>query len=208
MIGALKDLLARPAIFDAYQAMVGANYAKRVFVRDWVRPAKGDRVLDIGCGTGAVVPFLPDGLDITGIDISDDYIAAARARYGARAAFRVGDAADPAIDLGGGFDAAYAFGVFHHMPDTIALRLFEGAMRRLRPGGRFISIDPTLIPGQSWASRFFVVNDRGRYIRSPDELRDLFGNHAPKLEVRTDLLRIPYAQALMAFEKPSAIARN
>ena len=201
-MAAVKSLLARPAIFDFYQALIGANYAKRIFVEEWVRPASGDRVLDIGCGTGAVVPFLPDGLDITAIDISDDYIAAARARYSSRASFRVGDAADSAVDLGGGFDVAYAFGVFHHLPDSVALLLLEGALRRLRPGGRFISIDPTLIAGQSWLSRFIVTNDRGQYIRSPEEFSNLFGLYAPEIQVRTNLLRIPFAQALMSFAKP------
>lgn len=201
-MAAVKSLLAHPAIFDFYQALIGANHAKRIFVEEWVRPASGDRVLDIGCGTGAVVPFLPDGLDITAIDISDDYIAAARARYNSRASFRVGDAADSAVDLGGGFDVAYAFGVFHHLPDSVALRLLEGALRHLRPGGRFISIDPTLIAGQSWLSRFIVTNDRGQYIRSPEEFSDLFGLYTPEIEVRTNLLRIPFAQALMSFAKP------
>ena len=199
MIAAAKNLLARPEIFDFYQSLIGANSAKRVFIEQWVCPDSGDRVLDIGCGTGAVVPFLPDGLHITAIDISEAYIAAARARHGSRASFRVGDAADPAIDLGGGFDVAYAFGVLHHLPDGLAVHLVAGALQRLRPGGRFISIDPTLIAGQSWLSRFLVTNDRGQFIRSPDQLHSLFGSYEPKIEVRTDLLRIPFAQALMTF---------
>lgn len=203
MIGYLKTLLDRPALFDLYQAAVGANHAKRYFVHEWVAPKPGERILDIGCGTGAVVPFLPSAADITGIDISDDYIAAAHARYGQRASFRVADAADPGVDLGERFDVAYAFGVFHHLPDAAAVRLLDGAMARLRPGGRFVSIDPTLIARQGAVSRFLVESDRGEYIRTPRQLAALFEHHHPVMETRTDLLRIPFAQVLMRVSKPS-----
>ncbi len=201
MIDLLKSLLERPALFDFYQATVGENHAKRLFVQEWLRPKPGDRVLDIGCGTGAVVPFLPETVDITAIDISEDYITAAHARHGERASFRVADAADPNVDLGDGFDVAYAFGVFHHLPDDAAGRLLDGAMARLRPGGRFVSVDPTLVEGQGWLSRFFVKNDRGQHIRTPGEMEALFGHHDPETDVRTDLLRIPFAKVLMRVRK-------
>jgi SAM-dependent methyltransferase len=198
----MKALLDRPELFDAYQAAVGANRAKREFVSAWVRPESGERVLDIGCGTGAVLPFLPLDVQVTGIDIHSPYVEAARARYGARASFLVADAADPTADLMQDFDVAYAFGVFHHLPDDAARRLIAGALKHLRPGGRFLSIDPTLIEGQGWLSRLIVSNDRGEHVRTPDELAALFPEHKPEIQVRTDLLRIPFAQVLLSIAKP------
>jgi SAM-dependent methyltransferase len=201
VVRAMKSLLERPELFDAYQAAVGANRAKQEFVSSWVCPKYGDRVLDIGCGTGAVLPFLPSDVQVTGIDIHSPYIEAARVRYGSRATFLVGDAADPSIDLAQDFDTAYAFGVFHHLPDDAARRLVTGALKHLRRGGRFVSIDPTLVDGQGWLSRFFVSNDRGEYIRTPGQLLVLFAEHEPRVQVRTDLLRIPFAQALLSIAK-------
>jgi SAM-dependent methyltransferase len=197
----MKSLLDKPELFDAYQAAIGANHAKQEFVSSWVRPTSGERVLDIGCGTGAVVPFLPSGVQVTGIDIYPPYIEAAHARYGSMATFLVGDAADPATELPHNFDVAYAFGVFHHLPDDAAQRLVDGAMTHLRPGGRFLSIDPTLVEGQGWLSRFIVTSDRGEFIRTPDELVALFPQHQPRVRVRTDLLRIPFAQVLLSIVK-------
>ena len=197
-----RRLLAAPALFDFYQAAVGANNAKQLFVSEWLQPATGDRILDIGCGTGAVVPFLPEDVQTTGVDISSAYIAAAKNRFGSRATFMVGDAADLDLYLGGDFDVAYAFGVLHHLPDTLAQNLIEGAILRLRPGGRFVSIDPTIAPGQGWASRFIVNSDRGRYVRSPEKITELFGDYTPRIEVRTDLLRIPFANVIAVFIRP------
>lgn len=201
VVTAMKALLDRPKLFDAYQAAVGANHAKQEFVSAWVRPESGERVLDIGCGTGAVVPFLPLDVQVTGIDIHSPYVEVARARYGSRASFLVADAADPAADLMQDFDVAYAFGVFHHLPDDAARRLVAGALKHLRPGGRFLSIDPTLVEGQGWLSRFIVTSDRGEFIRTPDELVALFPEHRVQVHVRTDLLRIPFAQVLLSIVK-------
>lgn len=201
VVTAMKALLDKPALFDAYQAAVGANRAKQEFVANWVRPQSGDRVLDIGCGTGAVVPFLPDDVEITGIDIHPPYIEAARARFGSRGRFVLGDAADPESQLPHDFDVAYAFGVFHHLPDDAARRLVQGALEHLRPGGRFVSIDPTLVEGQGWLSRFIVTSDRGEYIRTPAQLAGLLAEHDPVTEVRTDLLRIPFAQVLLTITR-------
>ncbi len=38
----------------------------------------GERVLLIGVGTGADLPLLPDGVDVTGIDLSPEMLAKAR----------------------------------------------------------------------------------------------------------------------------------
>lgn len=203
MIALARQVLAVPALFDAYQAGVGANRAKRLFVDQWLRPLAGERLLDIGCGTGAVIPFLPEGVETVGVDISSAYIAASQARHGDKARFLVADASDPSLDLGGEFDAAYAFGVLHHLPDEIAARLVAGAMRRLRPGGRFVTIDPTLIDGQGAVSRFIVKSDRGRHVRTPTEMARIFEGHDTRLDIRTDLLRIPFANVIAVAVKPA-----
>lgn len=96
---------------------------------------------------------------------------------------------------------AYTFGVFHHLPDAAVRSLVSGALTHLRPGGRFVSIDPTLVDGQGWLSRFIVTSDRGEHIRTPQELAALVAEHEPEVQVRTDLLRIPFAQVLLSIVK-------
>lgn len=196
MIALARQVLAIPALFDAYQSAVGANNAKAVFVNEWIRPKSGDRLLDIGCGTGAIISLLPADTHTTGVDISAAYIAAAQARHGNSARFILGDASDPSVDLGENYDVAYAFGVLHHIPDTLARSLISGAMKRLRPGGRFVTIDPTLVQGQGAVSRYIVRSDRGQHVRSPEQIKTLFGAIDPTLTVRTDLLRIPFAKVV------------
>jgi SAM-dependent methyltransferase len=202
MARSIKDVLAAPSLFDVYQRVIGAHNLHARFIDEWVKPKAGDRILDIGCGTGAVVPFLPDSVELVGIDVSEAYIGAANARYGNRATFRVADASDLSLDLGAPYDVAYAAGVLHHIPDDGVQRVVAGALARLRPGGRFVAIDPTLVPGQGWISRKFVEGDRGEYVRSPDALASVLNEFAPSMTVVTDMLRIPFAQVITTIAKP------
>lgn len=201
MLDIARRSLALPAVYDLYQRMVGAPAAIDRFVGEYIRPHGGARLLDVGCGTGAVVPHLPSDVVLVGIDISERYVRAASQRYGDRASFRRADASDLSIDLGEPFDAAFAIGVLHHVPTAAARRLVEGALARLGPGGRFVAIDPTLIDGQGWISRSFVKGDRGEFVRTPEEMGQLLAGLGARFEIVTDMLNIPFAQVITVIEK-------
>ena len=193
--------LSAPAVYDLYQRLVGAPGMIERFVSDHICARPGQRLLDVGCGTGAVVPYLPEDVDLVGVDISQRYIAAATERYGERGTFLCADASDLAADLGAPFDTAYATGVLHHIPDAPSRKLIEGALARLKPGGRFVAIDPTLVDGQGWVSQRIVKADRGEHIRTPGEMAALMEGLKPRFEIVSDMLNIPFSQVITVIEK-------
>jgi SAM-dependent methyltransferase len=96
----------------------------------------GDRVIDVGCGTGSLAAALaarPEPATIVGIDISPAYIAYAAERYAdPRLSFIVGDAT--AMDLPvASFDRAYSQLALNFMSDP--RRALTGMCRVVRPGG-------------------------------------------------------------------------
>lgn len=100
-------------------------------VVDLLAPRPGQRVLDLGCGDGALTARLAArGCVVVGVDASPAQVAAARAR-GLDA--RVMDGQRLAFD--GEFDAVFSNAALHWMPDPDAV--IDGVWRALRPGGRF-----------------------------------------------------------------------
>ena len=100
-------------------------------------------VLDVGCGTGAVVELLHERYPearYTGLDLTPAMIDVAQAKGLPNCAFVVGDAEDlPFGDAS--FDAVISSNSFHHYPNPSAF--FAGVARVLRPGGRLILRDYT-----------------------------------------------------------------
>ena len=81
----LKErVLQIPRGFDLFQWLVGAPASKRRFVTEHVRANPGDRILDLGCGTGAMRSFLPGSVTYVGVEIEPAYVSRARRRFGER----------------------------------------------------------------------------------------------------------------------------
>lgn len=101
------------------------------------------RILDVGCGTGALAEALLEaipGCCMTGIDLSSAMVARARARLVGRAEVREGDAERlPFHD--GAFDLVVCNDSFHHYPNPD--RAVFQMWRVLRRGG-------SLVMGDAW----------------------------------------------------------
>src|SRR5215472_7796427 len=96
----------------------------------------GDRVLDLGCGTGSMalaLAALPEPVQIVGIDIAEPYIAFAATRsFDPRLSFLTGDAV--ALDLAlGSFERCFSVLALNFMPD--AAQALAGMRRVACPGG-------------------------------------------------------------------------
>lgn len=164
VVTGIRRILSSPTIYDAFQNLMGAKRFRRNFVNEFIRAKSGDRVLDIGCGTAEILDFLPD-VHYWGVDVSESYIASARRRHGDGGRFecRILSESD-VVDLPR-FDIVLALGVFHHLDEGSAYRLLRVAHAALRPGGRFVSFDPSYAKDQNPISHFLVSIDRGLNVR-------------------------------------------
>jgi trans-aconitate methyltransferase len=102
-------------------------------VFELLAPQPGERVLDLGCGDGALTEKLvAAGCRVIAIDSSAEQIGAARAR-GLDA--RRGRA--ETLPFKAEFDAVFSNAVLHWIPDAGAV--VASVHRALKPGGRFVA---------------------------------------------------------------------
>jgi trans-aconitate methyltransferase len=104
-------------------------------VLDLLKPAEGERILDLGCGTGHLTAKIAEsGATVVGIDHSADMVDSASAAYPA-IEFQRMDATNFAFDEP--FDAIFSNAVLHWVqPPEAAVKRIRTA---LKPGGRFIA---------------------------------------------------------------------
>lgn len=117
----------------------------------------GDRVLDVGCGTGALLQHLGRthaGVQLTGVDLSVRMLAVARARLGASARLVRGNAAALPFQAGR-FDVVASVSALHYWlePEAALLEL----RRVLKADGRMVITD--------WCRDFVAVRLADLYLR-------------------------------------------
>jgi len=199
----IRFILAVPFVYRLFSNIVGQPSARHVYINDYIRPDEGDRILDIGCGPGDILEYLSDSVTYLGIDMSQEYIDAARKKFGRRGNFICQRLDEKVVGEMPLFDKVIAIGVLHHLEDKDALQLFKVAKLALKPGGRLITIDPVFFKGQSHLERYLVSRDRGEYVRLDDDYRQLVPDYFTNVKgiIRSGLLRMPYSLMVMECTK-------
>lgn len=127
---------------EAYAAETESNlingYYTRPAILDLVGDVAGRRVLDVGCGAGALMVALRErGAFVTGVDSSVRMLELARERLGDDTALHAADLSRPLPFADGAFDDVIACLVLHYLEDWAA-PLAE-LRRVLVPGGRLVA---------------------------------------------------------------------
>lgn len=119
-----------PALYAKHGSFVPRLGAELVA---WLAPMPGERILDLGCGDGALTTQIAAAqANVVGIDSSAALVAAARAK-GLEA--HTVDAHQLSFDSE--FDAVFSNAALHWMKQPEAV--LAGVHRALRPGGRFVA---------------------------------------------------------------------
>ena len=104
-------------------------------VVELLAPVPGERILDLGCGTGHLTAYIAEsGAEVVGIDSSEDMVRVASQNY-PNILFEVADARS--LPYVAEFDAVFSNAVLHWVRPPEAV--IESVWRALRPGGRFVA---------------------------------------------------------------------
>ena len=104
-------------------------------------PPAGKRLLDVGCGSGALARLLSDrGARVVGVDPNAEVLALARKAVPTGTFHQAGAEALPFAD--GSFDGAIFLNSLHHVPERAMRRALEEAARVVQPARPIVVVEP------------------------------------------------------------------
>jgi len=127
-------------IYDLHDAPIEWLVYSRWRRRLWSQ-VEGEKVLEVGVGTGKNLTYYPNGVAVTGIDFSEKMLVRARRRAeraGRRVELRLMDAQEMDFPTRT-FDSVVTSFVFCSVPD--AIRGLREAHRVLKPGGKAVFLE-------------------------------------------------------------------
>jgi trans-aconitate methyltransferase len=121
-----------PRLYDSRHAFVPERGDELISL---LKPARGESVLDLGCGTGRLTSRIAEaGSRVVGLDNSPEMLEEARKNYPALT-FVLADACNFVLDEP--FDAVFSNAALHWVKEA---GLVVGCVwRALKPGGRFVA---------------------------------------------------------------------
>jgi len=151
----LAQVLARPTT-DRFRALI----------RKQVNPRPGDKLLDVGCGTGNYRSSFD--CEYFGVDVNPDYIQKASARLDGR--FMVMDCTRLEFD-DETFDHVISLATLHHLADDEVVQMVKEALRVCKSSGRVHLIDAIMPVTPNFTLKRIVFRlDRGGYPRAREHL--------------------------------------
>lgn len=181
-------------LYDGRHSFV-AKYGEELL--ELLAPKPGERILDLGCGTGDLTHKIADcGATVVGLDSSLDMIEAAHAKY-PTLEFVLCDATNFAFDEA--FDAVFSNATLHWVkPPQHAVKCIA---RALKPRGRFVA---EFGGAGNVANIADAIRDSRYAVTGEDHPHDWYfpsiGEYAPILEARG--LEV---QAAWLFDRPTPL---
>ena len=195
----IEFLFSYPSIYSQVTCFLRGKNNLQTAIDTYVQPKPGQKIFDVGCGTGDLLRFLPP-VEYCGFDMDASYIKYAKKKFGSRGKFFCKKASSDVIRGSEQFDAVVVMGVMHHLNDHDAQEISHLAFQVLKPGGRFVMLfDGCYVPEISLIEKFFLFLDRGAYIRTEQCYRKFITDDFSKVTttIRHDMFWIPYSTIVM-----------
>ena len=193
-----KQFLQYAWVYSLFQLLAGAQRSRKRFVTQFIRPVAGMHVLDLGCGPADILDYLPS-VKYVGVDDNHFYIEKCKKKYGKKGQFFLNNLGEINTLNLPKFDLILLLGIIHHLDDKTAKTLFSSLGQLLNSGGRILSLDPIITKETNFLAKFFILNDRGIFIRDDIQYKALASKFNIKENIQNQFW-LPYTHYIMELQ--------
>jgi len=190
----LQNILNIPSLYKLFNVGIGVNQLRQFLDLEHIHSHPQCTILDLGCGTGNMVPYLKFSKYV-GIDLSPANIRSAKAKYKKNVQF-ISCSADKIDNVlqGMKFDRVLGIGLLHHLSDDLANETCRIVKQQLNPDGMFITSDGVYRDKQSLLKKLLLFSDRGSWVRTQPLYEKILKVHFSNVTSYeySGLIRIPY----------------
>jgi SAM-dependent methyltransferase len=199
----IRDILRAPLVYQAFQQGGGFFGARLKAMKSYLSLNAGEKVVDIGCGPGFIVKYLPPDISYWGFDTDEKYISYATEKFGSKGRFVCHLFDEPTARKHAPVDVVTMNGVLHHLSDDQAHETLAVIKQALGTRGRLFTLDGCFVDGQPALARYLLEHDRGEYVRTPERYESLLRAHFDRVETHVEhsLSWVPYTWLIMIGHK-------
>jgi SAM-dependent methyltransferase len=157
----------------------------------WLELGPGKCLLDVACGAGGPALRIGEstGCSVVGVDVHEQAITTANslaAKRGQVTEFLVADAATNLPFPDGRFDAITCIDAINHLPDRE--RVIADWKRVLKPGGRLLFTNPTVVTGALTNAELAIRSSIGFFLFVPGDYDEtVLAKCGMRLRVKEDV---------------------
>lgn len=195
----MKSILKHHFFYNLYQNLIGCrSFLKRyveTFILAEINNKNSVKILDIGCGTGNIVPFIPDKCEYTGVDSSENYINYLTRKYSHKKNFNfIAKNVKDSLGINSKYDVIISEALVSSLDDNNFEILLSAMKKNLKDGGKIIISDMNYKDNYCAFEKFLLKNERGKYIRGQEDYKRIIEKHfsIEKITELKKVYRIPY----------------
>ena len=173
IVKAAHKLLANDLAYDMFQTCVGSYRFRKRFLSK-LDLAPDSQIIELGCGTGITLETLKSN-QYTGIDISPKYLEKAQNRNSS-AKLLLGDVSTSETFQNisaNQNDLVLALALWHHIDDGQMIKTLQNISNVSQVGTKIHSLDPFVDEQTSLSASWIARNDRGKFLRSVQQLKEV-----------------------------------
>ncbi len=197
----LKTTLEISLFYTLLQKLILQKSGLEVLKKQLWKFESNTKIIDIGCGPGNMIQYLPQPVNYLGIDVSEAYIKKAKELMPS-GIFFIGDCSrfmnESKFNQA---DLVMCNGVLHHLNDDEVCEVFNFVEKNIkRSGGRFIAFEPVHLIYQPKLSTWFMNQDRGKYVRTESRWKELFARRVSakvNTQIAVGISRFPWNHILI-----------